>query len=135
MVVNSKRKRYPKRMVTKRSISAKTLEGVGARLRMVRAVLGHTQADWARALKITRHVLNKWEQGTGQPNLDILILICASTGCTLDFIFRGRVGLDMRQELRDALLRSYAESKHVFPLFSPTEPPPSPSPSRPRRRS
>jgi DNA-binding XRE family transcriptional regulator len=121
--------------MAKRTISAKTLEGVGARLRMVRAVLSHTQADWARALKITRHLLNKWEQGAAQPNIDVMTMICASTGCTLDFIYRGRVGLDMKQELREALAHSFRDSPYVFLLFSPTDPPSGPSlPGRKRRK-
>lgn len=133
MVVKSRRKRYPKRMA-KRTISAKTLEAVGARLRMVRAVIGETQADWARTLQITRHLLNKWEQGSAQPNIDLLVAICESTGCTLDFIYRGRAGRDMDQELREALLRSFPGSKYVSPLFAPTDPPSAPSsPSRKRR--
>jgi DNA-binding XRE family transcriptional regulator len=103
---------------------------------MLREVLGHTQADWARVLRINPQILNKWEQGSRQPNVETLILICASTGCTLDFIFRGRVGADMKQELREALLNSYRESPFVFALFSPVEPPPSPpsSPARGRRK-
>jgi DNA-binding XRE family transcriptional regulator len=110
-------------VMTKRSISAETLSAVGIRLRMVRQVLDHTQAQWAKALNVNPQILNKWEQGTRAPNIDKLILICASSGCTLDFIFRGRLGLDMKQELREALLNSYGGSDYVFPLFAPALPP------------
>ena len=125
------RKKYARRMV-KRTISSTTLVAVGARLRMLRLVLGHQQAEWARVLRIKPPVLNKWEQGARQPNMETLILICGSTGCTLDFIFRGRVGSDMKEELRRALLSSYRDSPYVFELFAPAEPPPS-SPSSPKR--
>jgi DNA-binding XRE family transcriptional regulator len=103
---------------------------------MLREVLGHTQADWARALTIKPQMLNKWEQGSRLPNIETLILICASTGCTLDFIFRGRLGADMKQELRVALLNSYPGDPLIFALFGPVEPPPSPpsSPARGRRK-
>jgi DNA-binding XRE family transcriptional regulator len=120
--------------MVKRTISSATLVAVGARLRMLRAVLGHTQADWARELLINPQILNKWENGSRQPNIETLILICASTGCTLDFIFRGRLGLDMRQELREALLASYRDSPYVSALFGPAVPPSPPSsPKRARR--
>lgn len=99
---------------------------------MLRSVLGHSQAEWARVLHIKPQILNKWEQGIRQPNIETLILICGSTGCTLDFIFRGRVGNDMRQELREALLNSYRESPFVFGLFAPVAPS-SPGPGRRKR--
>jgi DNA-binding XRE family transcriptional regulator len=126
MVERISRKKYSRRMV-KRTISNATLLAVGARLRMLRSVLRHSQAEWARALHIKPQILNKWEQGARQPNLDTLILICNSTGCTLDFIFRGRVsraGGDMRPELRAALLASYRESPFVvdLALFAPAVP-------------
>jgi transcriptional regulator with XRE-family HTH domain len=131
MLERIRRKKYPRRMV-KRTISSATLTAVGARLRMLRNVIGHSQAEWARVLRIEPQILNKWERGTRQPNVETLILICGSTGCTLDFIFRGRVGADMRQELREALLSSYRESPFVFELVSPVAPS-SPEPG-PRKR-
>jgi DNA-binding XRE family transcriptional regulator len=93
-LVRIRRKKYSRRMV-KRAISIATLTAVGARLRMVRSVLGHNQAEWARRLLIKPQILNKWEQGARQPNIDTLVLICDSTGCTLDFIFRGQAGEDI----------------------------------------
>jgi transcriptional regulator with XRE-family HTH domain len=93
MVERIRRKKYPNRMV-KRTISSTTLAAVGARLRMLRSVLGHSQAEWARVLRIKPQILNKWEQGARQPNVETLILICNSTGCTLDFIFRGTGGVN-----------------------------------------
>ncbi len=121
--------------MTKRTISASTLTGVGHRLRMLRTVLAHSQAEWARVMRIAPPILNKWEQGTRQPNIDTLMMICGSTGCTLDFIFRGRIGHDMNQELREALLASFRGDPYVFELVAPPplEPPPS-APSSPKRR-
>jgi DNA-binding XRE family transcriptional regulator len=100
---------------------------------MLRAVLTHSQAEWARVLKIPPQTLNKWEQGTRQPNIETLATICASTGCTLDFIFLGRVGTDMKQDLREALLASYRESPFVFELFAPHPLPQQPPPSAAKR--
>jgi DNA-binding XRE family transcriptional regulator len=76
------------------------LHAIGIRLRMLRSVLGHSQADWARALRISRAMLNRWEQGARKPDIEIMILICQSSGCTLEFIYRGQVGQDMRSELK-----------------------------------
>lgn len=136
MVERIRRKKYPRRMA-KRVISSETLQAVGIRLRMLREVLGHSQADWARALRIKPQILNKWEQGTRQPNIETLIVICGSTGCTLDFIFRGKIGADMRQELRLSLAASFSASNYVSFLFSPATDPPSPpsSSGRARRKS
>jgi len=133
MLVRIRRRKYARRMV-KRTISTETLLAVGARMRMLRAVLGHTQAEWAHVLNIKPQILNKWEQGARQPNMETLMLICGSTGCTLDFIFRGRIGEDMREELRRALLASYRESPFVFELFAPVDPPSPPSSPRRGRR-
>lgn len=137
MLVRIRRKKYPRRMIkqAKRGISIDTLAGVGVRLRMLRGVLDRTQAEWADRLKISRQMLNKWEQGVRQPNMDKLIVICDTTGCTLDFIFRGQVGMDMREGLRRALLVSYGDSPYVSELFAPSVPPPPPSsPARRRRK-
>lgn len=135
MVVRIRRKKYATRMA-KRTISGQTLKAVGIRLRMLRDVLGHPQAAWARALHVKPQILNKWEQGTRQPNIETLIVICASTGCTLDFIFRGVIGSDMRQELRESLTASFPNSAYVSVLFSPaTDRPLPPSSSTRKRRS
>lgn len=101
---------------------------------MLRAVLGHTQADWARVLRINPQILNKWEQGVRHPNIETLVAICDLTGCTLDFIFRGRLGADISRELREALLYSCRDSPYIFELFSPVDPPPPPSCYGPRRK-
>ena len=113
--------------VAKRTISAATLIKVGQHLRMLRVALGHNQAQWADALGISAPMLNKWEAGTRQPNIDVLIRICESTRCTLDFIFRGRLGRDVDQELRERLASLYGGD--LVLLFSPAAAPQPPDPS------
>jgi len=100
-----------------------TLAQVGRHLRMLRTAMGQSQQEWAYALLITPQMLNKWEKGTRQPNIDVLIRICDSYGCTLDFIFRGRLGRDVAPELREKLSSFYGEDAFVL-LGSPVERPP-----------
>lgn len=129
MVGKKHRKQYLQRMAKRTAL----LTAVGIRLRMLRSVLNHSQADWARALGITPQMLNRWEQGTRQPSIELLNLICQSTGCTTDFIFRGQLGLDMGRDLREALLNAFASSPYVYLL--PEQPPPvAASSAEPRRR-
>lgn len=126
--------------MVKRTISRETLKTVGIRLRMLREVLGHSQGEWARVLHIKPPALSQWEQGVRQPNIETLMVVCLATGCTLDFIFRGQVGADMRQELRQALVDAYPSSPYVLVFFSPSSDlppvptaPPSAAPSSAKR--
>jgi transcriptional regulator with XRE-family HTH domain len=128
------RKRYSRHMA-KRSISTVLLEEVGIRLRMVRAVVGQGQAEWARALRITPQLLNKWEQGVRQPNADRLIAMCEATGCTMDFIYRRHAGLDMKAEFKARLYALYPSSPYVvffWPPAPPAQPDPQASPASPK---
>jgi transcriptional regulator with XRE-family HTH domain len=85
---------------------------------------------------IKPQMLNKWEKGTRQPNIDLLIAVCDAAGCSLDFIFRGRIGRDtMHPDLKAALIGSYAKSTYLRLDFAPPEPPSEPtSPARRRRK-
>ena len=113
-----------------------TLPKVGRHLRLLRVAFGQSQQDWADALQITPTQLNKWEQGTRKPRIDVLIRICGSTRCTLDFIFRGYLGWDLDHELRDRLAALAAAASVV--LVFPEPPPQSPGqltlPSSVKRR-
>ena len=90
-----------------------TLAQVGRHLRMLRTALGHSQQDWAYALQITPQVLNKWESGKRQPNIEVLFRICDSFGCSLDFIFRGKMRASVRDispELQAKLIAVYGDA-------------------------
>ena len=128
-------------MAMARRVRQGTLAQVGRHLRMLRIANGHSQVQWADALQITPQLLNKWEKGTRQPNIDVLIRICESFRCSMDFIFRGRLGHDVDPELREKLSSLFPGS---FVLqVAPAEPPQSPDPSaaatsvtrKPRKKS
>jgi transcriptional regulator with XRE-family HTH domain len=109
--------------MAKRTISLNTLKAMGVRIRYLREILGHSQAEWARALGVSPQMLNKWEQGTRQPNIETLIIIHRSSGCTLDYLFIGEIGRQMRQDLREALLAAYPKSPYLAVLFAPVSAP------------
>jgi len=122
-----------------------TLAQVGRHLRMLRTALGHSQQDWAYALQITPQVLNKWESGKRQPNIEVLFRICDSFGCSLDFIFRGKMRASVRDispELQAKLIAVYGADAFSYQV-SPVEPPRPPDQSgaaalpdrKPRKKS
>ena len=75
------------------------LKQIGQRIQWLREATGHTQAQWARALKVTPQKLNKWEAGTRTPNLDDLVIIVKSTRASFDYLFLGRLTYEMNPEL------------------------------------
>jgi len=108
-----------------------TLAQVGRHLRMLRTALGHSQQDWAYALQITPQVLNKWESGKRQPNIEVLFRICDSFHCSLDFIFRGRMrqeARDVSPELQEKLVSVFGAAAFSYQI-SPVEPPRQPDQS------
>jgi transcriptional regulator with XRE-family HTH domain len=123
MVARIRRRKYAVQMA-KRTISLESLKYVGKRLLWLRETIGQNQADWARALRVPNQMLNKWEKGTRQPNLDRLVAICAATGCTMDYLFRGHLGQDMDPRLRDALAEAHGDELSL--LFWPGPPAPAP---------
>jgi len=94
--------------VPKRSVSDETLVKIGQRVRWLREALGHTQADWARRLRISVMALNKWEAGTRLPNINALITICDASGASMDYLVRGIVTAEMAPLLVEALHRQHA---------------------------
>jgi transcriptional regulator with XRE-family HTH domain len=91
------------RNVPKRSAKITTLTMIGRRLVWLRQALGHSQADWARELRISNQQLNKWEAGTRLPNIDALVTICDASGASMDYLFRGLLTPEMNPELLQIL--------------------------------
>ena len=85
--------------ILRRKASAQKLKEVGARLIWLRETMGYTQTEFAEYLHLRVEMLNRWERGTRQPNLDLLCIVCEKTEATLDFILGGRVGPAMNDEL------------------------------------
>ena len=117
--------------------SQETLTRAGNNLRLLREAFGHSQKDWAIRLGISVTMLNRWEQGTRVPNIDVLARICTATRCTLDFIFRSYLGRDVDEELRARLgpaLLAADSSAFVWHLApAPSAPPASEIPAAPKK--
>lgn len=49
----------------------------GSRLRVIRVQKGYpTCGDLAKAIGVNRATVGKWENGTRQPDLDMLVILC-----------------------------------------------------------
>jgi transcriptional regulator with XRE-family HTH domain len=120
------------RTVPKRSAKDATLTAVGVRLQWLRVALGHTQAEWARELRISNQQLNKWEAGTRLPNIDALITICDASGASMDYLFRGLLTPEMEPELLQVLFD--AHGSELILRLRPSRPLGDPSPEAPERR-
>lgn len=90
-----------------RAVSPETRANIGLRLLWLREVLGHSQVEWSRALRISNIRLHKWETGKGLANIDTLITICDAAGVTMDYFFRGWLTADMNPSVLRALYESH----------------------------
>lgn len=71
---------------------------VGARLRVVREVMGFQQNEFGRKAGIASNTYHQIEKGTKRPSLENAIALCDAHGLTLDYIFRGDTG-DLRHSV------------------------------------
>ena len=120
------------RTVPRRSVTDELLKQIGQRIQWLREATGHTQAQWARALKVTPQKLNKWEAGTRTPNLDDLVIIVKSTRASFDYLFLGRLTYEMNPELLEHLFEAHGDQLELGVL--PPRLPPSSPPAAPRSR-
>jgi transcriptional regulator with XRE-family HTH domain len=95
--------------IVKRKVTEQKLREIGARLIWLREQMGETQAGFARSLQLPVEMLNRWERGTRQPNIDLLCIVCRKTGATLDFILDDQVGPAMNTELLEAWLSQHLD--------------------------
>lgn len=65
---------------------------IGKRVRAIWLALGISQAEFGRRTEITSQNFSNWLAGTQRPSLDMALKICAATGATLDWIYRGEAG-------------------------------------------
>ena len=93
----------------RRKASEQKLKEIGSRIIWLRTTMGQTQAEFARYLQLPVEMLNRWERGTRQPNLDLLCILCRRTGATLDFILDDQVGPAMGTELLKAWLSQHLD--------------------------
>jgi transcriptional regulator with XRE-family HTH domain len=72
-----------------RPSSPTSTEAVAERLRLTREASGMKQAAFCRLVGVTPQAWNNYETGARRISLDQAIRICAVTGVTLDWIYRG----------------------------------------------
>jgi transcriptional regulator with XRE-family HTH domain len=67
----------------------KEINAIAERLILTREALGLKQAAFARLVGIEPQALNNYESGLRRISVDQAIKICAATGVSLDWIYRG----------------------------------------------
>jgi len=72
--------------------SPEWMEAVGHRLKQSREVLGKSQAEICRALKIGTARWNNYEKGKRPLDLDVALDLCRHFNLSLDWLYRGLPG-------------------------------------------
>ena len=60
-------------------------------LRELRKQHGLSQEELAAKLNVSRQAVSKWENGSGYPELDKLMMLCDLFRCTLDELLKGDI--------------------------------------------
>lgn len=84
------------------------LDDIAERLRLTRIALGLTQASIGRLAGISYQAWNNYEKARKRISIDQALLLCRSTGLTLDWIYQG----DIRSLPHDFVLRLNAADGH-----------------------
>jgi transcriptional regulator with XRE-family HTH domain len=64
---------------------------ISERLRLLRKALGHTQVTMGKLAGASANAWQNYETEINRISLDAALALCASTGLTLDWIYRGRI--------------------------------------------
>src|SRR5262249_5411756 len=64
-------------------------KAIAERLVLVREAVGLNQASFARLVGIEPQAINNYERGLRRISVDQALKICAATGASLDYIYRG----------------------------------------------
>jgi transcriptional regulator with XRE-family HTH domain len=75
--------------MTKAPRSPLSVEEGATRLRLTREASGLNQAAWCRMVGISTQAWNNYEQAVNRISIDQALRVCAATGVTLDWIYRG----------------------------------------------
>lgn len=88
--------------------NATSLAEIAKRLILLRKSLGYTQAFMANLIGASPQAWGNYEQGLRRIRIDEALLLCGATGVTLEWIYRGNIGLlpndllgKIQLELRD----------------------------------
>lgn len=76
--------------MARRPVHPTSTQAVADRLALTRRAAGYdNQAPWCRRVGITTAAWNNYERSLRRINIDDAIKVCAATGVTLDWIYRG----------------------------------------------
>jgi len=109
----------PQRPKTTEPEAASELQkAVGARLELLFSVCGWDQSQVSRLLSVDQSTVNKWVKGSRLQPVYHMITLCEQSGCTLDFLYRGKLGGLMRSDLLVHLAARAPELAEGTPLVS-----------------
>lgn len=80
-------------------------EKLADRLRRTREAFGLNQADWCRLVGIEPQAWSNYEQGRNRISIDQALKVCAATGVTTDWIYRGLMTSGLPTEVQLNLQR------------------------------
>lgn len=81
-------------------------DAIGARLELLRRVIGENQNEFAARAGILPNTYNQYAKGKKRPSIENAIALCEVHELTLDWIYRGdNSGLTRRLALRAISLR------------------------------
>jgi transcriptional regulator with XRE-family HTH domain len=103
---------------------ADLMEAVGRRLGLLLQVIGWDQSQVARMLSVDQSTVNKWIKGKRLQPFYHMITICEQSGCSLDYLYRGRLGRVMREDLQLHLAAADPRLVEGIPLGGPEHPGP-----------
>lgn len=99
----------PKKRFRKDDVGAGYLKEVGARLAWVRVAVGWTQTAIAKMAGVDQSTWTKWERGERLASVAHVAKVCDTFGCTLDFVYRGKIGGLLRRDLELQLVAAHPE--------------------------
>jgi transcriptional regulator with XRE-family HTH domain len=89
-------------------------DAIADRLRLIREAKGLIQASMARLVGITPQEWNNWERGRDRISLEKAIQVCAATGASLDWIYRGDMKglpLDLATRIQELTRRPHQKRR------------------------
>lgn len=74
-------------------------KAVAGRLRVLLDVVGWSQAQVVQLLQEDQSSVSKWVRGERLQPVYHMATLCDQAGCSLDFLYRGKIGSTMREDL------------------------------------
>lgn len=82
-----------------------SVEAIADRLKRTREAMGFSQAEWCRLVGIEPQQWNNYERARNRIAIDQALKVCAATGITTDWIYRGLMSTGLSANVQTALQR------------------------------